>query len=302
MKAVSLDAYSLQIRNRRDSKPLLLDKFNNKDSIIGVFASDLGRIKGNFFDSTANQKCISIESIVTNQHSIEGICLIGEYGYGARLVDPKSGQTSYNMKKTDAPLEPFYFEFHVASSSRKGMIICARHGQSGCKSMLTTYIREKFSAKFGGYTMDIMPLMPRQAVDALIARGKLSSVRFIQDIIPSDIADRFNNDNKNQEGEVELVIRPKKTGKINLRNLQEVLLMKRQVKDLVQIQNFDPDNVKLEIEIDGRKKTIDFGNLGHVRASFDVTHEIAAGQDGYPTFASMNKASKSLIATLLPSL
>ncbi|MGU3282251.1 hypothetical protein [Methylobacterium mesophilicum] len=299
---MSLDAYSLQIRNRRDTKLLSLDKFNNKDSILTVFSAFLESIKGKFFDSIADQKCISIEKIATNSNSIIGLCLIGEYGYGARLVDPKSGQTSYNMKKTEAPLEPFYFEFHIPPSTRKAMIICARHGQSGCKSMLTTFLREKFNAGYSEYIMDVLPLMPRQAIDALIARGKLSSVRFIQEIIPQDIADKFNGDQKSQEGELELVIRPKKTGLLKMQNLRDVLSLKKQIKDLVQLDNFEPENIKLEVEIDGRKKTIDFGNLGHVRASFDVTHEITAGNDGYPTFASMNKSSENLIATLLPSL
>lgn len=302
MKAVSLDAYSIGVRNRRDAKLLQLDKFNGKDSVILQVHSYLASIKTKFFTSVEDKRCLQIETLNNAGDTIEGLALVGQFGYSGRLVDHKSGVTNYNIKQTDVPLEPFYFEMAAKPAARKGILICAKHGQSGCKSLLSQYVRDEFSKRFPTYIMDIQPLMPKQAIDALVDKGRVNAVRFVQDVIPHDIADRFNGNQQAQEGEVEIVIRPKKTGKISINSIKALMLNQKTVKDLIQIKDFDPSNVKVELDVQGRKRVIDFGNLGHVRASFDVTAEVTAGVDGYPTFASVRTASKSLITSLLPSL
>lgn len=168
--------------------------------------------------------------------------------------------------------------------------------------MIDRYISQMFETHYPDYTIDLKPLMPKQAIDALVKRGKLNAVRFVQNVIPSDIADRFNGNRKTQEGEVEIVIRPKKNGFLNMRKIFQVYDKTKNLSDIISVENFSPDNMKLEIEIDGRKRVVDFGNLARVRSSFDVTSDIESDNDGYPTFESMKSSSEALIKTLAKSL
>jgi hypothetical protein len=82
----------------------------------------------------------------------------------------------------------------------------------------------------------------------------------------------------------------------------DVFSGRRAVSDLIEIESFAPDNVKVEIGLEGRRRVIDFGKLGRLRASFDISEDIKVGPDGYATLSSLKSASADLIKELAAQL
>jgi hypothetical protein len=58
------------------------------------------------------------------------------------------------------------------------------------------------------------------------------------------------------------------------------------MSSMPKIRSFVPDNVKVEIGLEGKRRVIDFGKLGRLRASFDISADIRFGPDGYATLSS----------------
>lgn len=197
---------------------------------------------------------------------------------------------------------PFFFEWYLPANHRKGILLCQRIGQSGVRTLLTTIVGGEFSAAFPDYTLVINPLMPEAAVKALLRKATIQEVRFVQSVIPPDIADRFNGKKTAQEGEVEIIVRPRRRGYLNAGSLIDYMTGKKSVNDLIEIESFVPDNVKVEISLDGRRRVIDFGRLGRLRASFDIIDEVSFGSDGYATLNSLKAASTDLISDLAEQL
>jgi hypothetical protein len=298
MAANGLDAYSISVRQMRDKEAKLLGSFHQKNSLADALFNILKGAQAFHHHLALYGKCVTFDHVSRSGESITGLACAGDYGYSNTLIDISDGKTTYKKRKTDASMIPFFFEWYLPARHRKGILLCQRIGQSGVRTVLTTIVSGEFEQAFPGYKIEIRPVMPEAAIKALLKKAVLHEVRFIQDIIPSDIADRFNGTKTAQEGELEFILRPKRKGYLNSGVLLDYLSGKKAIGDLIEIESFEPDNVKAEISIDNRRRVIDFGQLARLRASFDISDEINVGADGYGTLASLKSASAALVDEL----
>ena len=302
MTAIGLDAYSIVVRQLRDKETKLLGRFNERDGLAEAVHVILKKAQNYHHHLSMLGKVVTFDGVSKATNSITGLAHAGDYGFSNKLIDIADGKTTYKKRKTDASMVPFFFEWYLPAKHRKGILLSQRIGQSGVRTALTTIISAEFEKAFPGYKIEIRPLMPEAAIKALLKKATLHEVRFIQGIIPSDIADRYNGTKKAQEGELEFIIRPKRKGYLNSGILLEYLSGQKVIGDLIEIESFKPDNVKAEISIDNRRRVIDFGQLGRLRASFDISDEINIGSDGYGTMASLKSASSQLVDELAGQL
>jgi hypothetical protein len=302
MSANGLDAYSVTVRQLRDKEEKLLGSFHKTSNFAEVIFNILKTAEGYHHHLKLYGKCVTFASVSKSGHSITGLAQAGDYGYSNRLINIDSGKTTYKKKQSDASLIPFFFEWYLPPRQRKGILLSQRIGQSGVRTALTAIVSGEFEKLFPGYKIDIVPLMPEAAIKALLKKAVLHEVRFVQNIIPSDIADRFNGTKTAQDGELEFVIRPKRKGYLNSGALLDYLSGKKTVGDLVEIESFKPDNVKAEISIDNRRRVINFGELGRLRATFDISGDMNVGADGYASLASLKSASAVLVEDLAAQL
>lgn len=302
MVAIGLDAYSIAVKQLRDKEAKLLGSFHQKNSLADAFQTILKNAQNYHHHLKLHGKVVTFDQVGRSGDSVTGLACSGDYGFSNNLIDITDGKTTYKKRKTDASMVPFFFEWYLPARHRKGILLSQRIGQSGVRTALTTIISGEFEQAFPGYRLEIKPLMPQAAIKALLKKATLHEVRFIQAIIPSDIADRFNGTKKAQEGELEFILRPKRKGYLNAGVLLEYLSGSRVISDLIEIESFEPDNVKAEISIDNRRRVIDFGKLGRLRASFDISGDIVVGADGYGTLASLKSASSTLVEDLAAQL
>lgn len=298
MTANGLNAYSVAIRQSRSTEPKLLGSFHEKNSLADA-VHDILKIAQNYhYTPPGFGKCVTFDSVSRSGDSISGLALAGDFGTSNKLIDVNDGKTTYRKKRTDASMVPFFFQWYLPSRHKEGILLSQRIGQSGVRGVMHAIVAGELQHRFQGYKLDVQPLMPEAAIKALLRKSTVHEVRFVQNIIPSDIADRFNGTKTAQEGELELVLRPKRKGYLNSGALLDLLSGKKNVGQLIKVQSFEPDNVKAEISFEGRRRIINFGQLGRLRASFDISSDIDVGPDGYGSLKSLRAAGQSLVEEL----
>lgn len=63
-------------------------------------------------------------------------------------------------------------------------------------------------------------------------------------------------------------------------------------------KKFKPDAVLLEVELNGKKRTINIENLKKIRAYFDITADVKMGTNGHPEFDSIAGITRDLVNDL----
>jgi len=257
-------------------------------------SSLLAAAKGRHDNLVVHKKCRQIEDATVAGKYVHGRLWAGPYGTNNPLVDSVSGAPAYEQKTTDARMEPFFFLFYLPDEFKKGILLAQRTGLSGVKTLLADLVTKDFKVLYPDYRLDVFPLMPEQAIQALLQKSRLSEIRFIKSEIPSDYAEKFNKNNQAQDGEMEVILRPRRKGYLNPGALMDIFSRKKTANDFLEMEDFEPDNIKAEIESNGRRRIIDFGHPDRFRASFEITDDIALGMDNHPTLDSLLEVAKEL--------
>ncbi len=154
---------------------------------------------------------------------------------------------------------------------------------------------------FDDLRVRINPLAPGKVIDQYLSRdGRVTAIRLIQFNVPDDIASLYQN-KKDAIKDVytEFIIHAKAKKKLPIfGRLTEFLEERRKASDLVEIHGIEPNIVKLNIEFQGRPRTIDLGNINEMRAYYDITDEVKTGANGHPVFESIDAIARELLGEL----
>ena len=100
-----------------------------------------------------------------------------------------------------------------------------------------------------------------------------------------------------------MVFSPKWGESIPLRNrIREVLEGRRDVRGMIELVDYEYDNVKVELDVRGSKKTLDLSDIMKMRAYVDITSDVRIGDDGHPDFNSVDAIAQDLMGSLLAEL
>lgn len=98
---------------------------------------------------------------------------------------------------------------------------------------------------------------------------------------------------------MELMLMARRRGSIPiLGRILDVVNGNRSVNEIIELHDFDYNNVKVEIELQGHRKTIDLSNVQKLRSYYDVTSLIQIGTNGHPIFSSIDEAAIKLLNDL----
>ena len=87
-----------------------------------------------------------------------------------------------------------------------------------------------------------------------------------------------------------------------LGRIRDVLDGRRTISDMVELKGYDYDNVKVEMDVRGSKKTLDLSDLLKIRAYVDITQDVRIDNNGHPNFDSIDFIARDLMSSLLAQL
>lgn len=250
------------------------------------------------------QRVIRVAQFDHNGRLIKGIFEAGEYGYTADLVDVKTGQVTYSRKTTDAELLPFYFRVWAPETGDRAILLLQRFRQFGVRSAFWFDFNDFFpyGEEIG---LELNPLVHSQLIEEVFKDATIRRLRFIKFSLPSDVTDRlFEYQQVHEEdGHLEFVVAAKRRGRLPIvQAIKDFLNGEGQLSSIIELPDFDYDTIKVELDVDGRTRTIDLAEPAGIRSYYDVTSDVSVDASGHPDFESIDVAAEELLLDLQSDL
>lgn len=301
MKLVGLTAYSFCVRDEENNEHELHDIYER--NFIDIINSEAGLDLNKYANDRDDESVFTFDKLEPFQKydSVQRRiydCLFmrvktGEYGVESEIVDSETGNTNYTKKTDEADVMPFGCAIFVpAGKHTRGIIIFQSIGRFGIVTIMKKHIQEYLKRIDNNLRLVVEPIMPRNYAAKLFEKGILKSVRLVRYGIPDDDADRYGIDRGVKEIVEERVIKKPAGFMQNKKTqLRDFIDRKCSVTDVMKIENFEVDDLKLEFKTGKRIKTISLKNVDSLTISEDVTENVII-DNGHPTFSSLCSVMK----------
>ena len=304
MARFSLGCYTVRVIDKNTEENLSLGNLPRNLDLITVFNNYLQDRTVDHSTDEKSQKLLRVLSCNTRDCSVNGIVETGEYGYTADLIDVNTETVSYRRRGTDAEMMPFYFLAHLPSHLDEGVILLQRRSNIGIRTVFLEDFARYFEESSQGVKVVVNPLVPQQLIDEYLKNGRLTKMRFIRYSLPTDLADAYDKGGHvENEGTAEIVFMPRRgQGLPFLEKIGEAIAGNLEIKEIYELTDYEYENVKVEIDVRGSKKTLDLSDVMKMRAYVDITSDVRLNIDGHPDFNSIDNIAQDLLSSLLADL
>lgn len=212
----------------------------------------------------------------------------GEFGEESEIVDSDTGETTHNKSVDEADVMPFGACVIVPSGEyTEGIVLTQSLGRNGITSIIKKKFNEYIREIDSQLRVMMTPIMPRQYMERLLTEGVLKSIRLISYGIPDDDAERLGIDRGVARVVQERVFRSP-VGFV--RNKYDAIMrcVRGEIayNTIVEIDDFEIDDFKMEFSFGKRRKTISMRGLERLVVNEDVTDDVEV-ENGHPTFDSL---------------
>lgn len=236
--------------------------------------------------------------------TLTGLIEGGEFGVSSQLQDVQTLAITHNRGVNEVENFPLYFLIWIPQEGRRGIVILQKSGTHGIKTPLFDALKQRFENEHDGLRLILNTLTYGKLVQQYLDEGRVTEIRLIQYESPDDITALYANRNEAlSEVYTEYIIHAKSQKHIRIRDrIRDVLEGRREPANLVEIVGIDPQKVKLNIDFNGKRRTVDILDVNRVSPQLDITEEVAMAADGNPSFASIDTLARELLADLQEQL
>lgn len=271
-----------------------MDDFLGHD-LLAVFQDYLTEREEDASEDEDRQELLRCAQFDTDGRTISGIIEAGDYGYETEIYSVTDRALAYRRRSTDAELLPFYFLLSVPEGATRAILIVERFRQLGIRSVLWNDLLGHMDAYRQDVVIQLEPIVPAGVIDAIRNSEDIKSIRFIRFSLPSDITDDLDPHHELEEddGVLELVVKANPGAHLPaVDRFLQWLRGNQPLGEMIQIQGVDFEQVKVQVEVSGKTRTVEIGDFGRVRGHIDVTEEVDVDRTGHPTFDSIDTAAR----------
>jgi len=319
---ISLSSYTLRVKERSSDTYIKMNEINTNEDMKDVLKLFLDFYKINVSDKFDVKKIFQIfqfgqESDITINSTkyriFNGIVKTGNYGYESEIYNKNIKAVSYKRQKEDAELLPFYFLIALPIDKDEGIVLLQGFKHFGIKTIFNETLNNFFSAEKPEYKIELNNLIDENLLKLLLDRGFTSKIRYIKFKQPVNLEDAYDTDGDHEEIPNELHAELSIYSGSNMAFSKIMRSMKNQfpyqksnegdsLSKLIEFTDFEYDNVKIEIKINGKNRTIDLSNLDKLRPIIDITDEVLRENSEHPKFNSINQIAIDLFRDLAEGL
>lgn len=296
MKLVGVTAYGISIRNWEHEEielhnvcgETLLEYFRkiaeksvdeyNKDSVLeNVFAYNT--VKFEIVKNEAGQPIYEILYLRIKT---------GDYGEESEIVNSSTGETTHTKEVDEADVMPFACCVIVPCGEySEGIVLTQSLGRNGITSIIKKKFNEYIKLLNGQLRVVMNPIVPCEYMERILNNGVLKAIRLISFKIPDDDAERYGIDRGTRSVIQERVIR-KPTGFIKNKYNEIMKCLQGEIAydSIVELDDFEIDDLKMEFSFGKRSKTISMKGLDRLVVNEDVTDDVDM-ENGHPSFQSI---------------
>ena len=297
MPGIQIMPYHIRVRAYRDPDMVYnLNSLPGGHSLPDLLEDYLDTRQTMPFQDISAQRVLSVEHASLGPPSISGVLLTGDYGYEADLVNFETMMPAYHRSVEDAQLIPFYFLADLPKDKQQGILLLQRFGVYGVKTVFCQDFGQFIDSHYpygNEVVLEVNPILDANLASQWLEKGRLVNITLVRQELPSDIADYVDNSNlpRPEIREAHMGLQIKRNSSFTQAwkdKINDALTGRSNIKEIIEIPNFDPDTVRVEIVVDGAHRTVDLANVAKIRAYFNITDEVEIGPNGHPIFTSIN--------------
>lgn len=301
MKSIGLTVYGFSIQDRESQRHELHNI--NGESLIDIVHDYMQRYMRTYSADNSAETVFTFDEVnverITNEQNQEKYTILygrvktGEYGIESELVDYETGNVSHNRTANEADVMPFGFSILVpAGEIDNAIIVLQSVSNLGMKTVLHKQLMQCIKELDNEFKFEMGTIVPRAYLDRFFNHGVLKKIRLVSYNIPDDDSERYGINRGTRESSREIIIK-KPVGFLEnkRRELTEWRNGARRFDQVIQIDGFEYDDLKLEFETGRTSKTISLRNVDRLIVTEDITNDIDI-VGGHPEFISLCNTMK----------
>ena len=297
-KKISLVIYGLSVvdgENKRISLNHIIDNRSLIDIVENYIKDNISLYSQNSSKEILFQfEQVSAEAVknADGQKRYEilyGRVKTGEYGIESELVDVQTGDVT-NRTPNQADMMPFGFCIAVPLGEiNSAVIILQTMGVYGMKMSLQYHLQKCFT--------DLSPDL--EYIDRYFNNGVLNKIRMIRYEIPEDESNKLEiNYGVKQTKEERIIHKPLGFMERKKKKFQEWFAGQRSYTNIIEIEGFDYDDLKLEFSLGGTNKTFNLRDMNSLVVNEDITKQVKQS-GGHPVYDSLKALMKKTAQSYL---
>lgn len=278
----------------------LLDAFSdNENDLFEILIAYLRKYKAQGFRIPDSKQVIEVKRLRFERRQIEGTLEAGSYGSSSDIRNlDKFGTIAYRKGIRDVDMRPFYFLFDLPKGRDRGFLILQQTGGEGVQTLLQEMLRHEFDRDYPDRRLRLEHYVPKELKDQL-NQAPVAQVKFAKYSAPADLAAEVLGRQRPIEGTMELILRFKEDG-VTPQTIRDYI--DRHANESVltlEGLEFPYDHVKMQVNINGRARTMDLGDPNKLRPSFDVTDKVEPlSANGHPKFATISEVAQGIMSDI----
>lgn len=303
MANISLTSYALRLVDKITKSNVRISDTSKGFDIYEVFKDYLEQRTAGMTVDPVKQKMLRVMDLMNNDRTLRGSIVTGVYGHESELFDVDVMDVTHIRQESEAELIPFYFLMSFPEDTNEGIIILQKFKTYGIRRILLEDFRKHLKKLNSPYTVNINPLNYADIIKKYLTEGNLKKIRFISKNLPSDLLAMYEGKEPTEnDGYVEVTINAKRRRTIPVASkLFDLLDGKAEVNNIIEMEDFEFDTIKCEVEINGRKRTVDLSRPNKIRSIHDVSGKVKL-ERGHPIFSSIDYQATGLLDDLLAEM
>jgi hypothetical protein len=302
MATISLSTQTIRI-SKYGVKNVKANGFLPDQEFLQVLEEYFSDLKNNMYLDNDKGFLLQVEKLERSRRSISGFLKVGEYGIESELINKDSKVLSYERLWSDAEMLPYYFLIHVPKDANEVIAIFQKTGASSVKDKFDYHFGAYFTRRFPNYHIHINKLIPSHLTNQLLDNGRVMKIRFVKFGIPRDITDAVNLGHEENEGIAEIQITAKRGGEFNIIDrIKNTMEGKRDIKSFVELKSFEYNDVKIQVNVNGKYRTISLLNQDNIRAEYDISKDVETDPGGNPVYESINDIARGLMREIVDGI
>ena len=295
-KKISLVIYGLSVINGED-KRIDLNCLSAGKTLIDYFEEYIKANISCYSNDSLKDTLFRFEQVESNiarnekgqkeYQIIFGRVKTGEYGIESELVNVRTGEIT-NRSVDQADMMPFGFCIAVpAGKVNSAVIILQTMGVYGMKMSLQKHLQKCLTDLCPEFHLVMRAIAPKEYIDRYFNNGVLKKIRMIRYEIPEDESNKIGiNYGVKQTKEERIVHRPLGFMERKKKEIQEWFLGQRSYTQIIELEGFEYDDLKLEFSLGDTNKTFNLSDMNNLVVNEDITKRV--GQEGgHPVYSSL---------------
>lgn len=317
-----ISAYSIKVRNplAESMEYYPLDAVGSHD-LLTVIKNCLEQESISQFKH--NEKVsFKIDSVTleSSDRVVYGYAKYGRYGISSEVVNTVDNSTTHNKTTDEADTMKHFFYFYLPNEHANGILLTQRIGNSGIYSKLSDEVIKFIRPLIPGSPVNFSLLRSRNVIDELseitqAKRIRLKGTKVPEDYMNSLTEQGFLTDQSEEDYYVDVIIRSKRGGWLNLANnlfnpseadtsdaLQEALENDSGVSSETEETDDTGNSLQGNIEIEtvmanGKKRMVSVTDPTSIEMYYNITDSVGM-RNGHPIADEIKEYCKSLAIEL----